>query len=204
MGASRYIRCLSYGIVLVVLWGAPGHARHDALPNLIPETADNGTLEPCILEGACAGRQPSVAPAVVEGTPPVPMHVANSVIPLTRTTDTTPPTAAPYPRAEATDVYEDVVVKVFFSEPVTGVDVTTVTLTDAQGTFTLEQVPPGHYELICWLPSWEVHRRERDPETGQTTRISFAPPVEKARKVTIGPRERAEVQVSLRAQDFHR
>ena len=40
--------------------------------------------------------------------------------------DTTPPTATPYPRAEANEVYEDAVVKVFLSEPVTGVDATTL------------------------------------------------------------------------------
>jgi hypothetical protein len=45
-----------------------------------------------------------------------------------------PPTATTYPLAGADNVYEDVVVKVVFSEPVTGVDATTVTLTDAQGT----------------------------------------------------------------------
>jgi len=100
----------------------------------LADTDLDGTLEPCVLQGACDGRQPTVEPAVVEGAPPVPMQVVNWVIPLTGTPDTTPPTATPYPRAEATDVYEDVVVKVFFSEPVTGVDVTTVTLTDAQGT----------------------------------------------------------------------
>jgi hypothetical protein len=62
------------------------------------------------------------------------MQVANWVPPLTRTANTTPPTATAYPRAGAANVYEDVVVKVFFSEPVTGVDTTTLTLTDAQGT----------------------------------------------------------------------
>jgi hypothetical protein len=62
------------------------------------------------------------------------MRVTNWVILLTDTPDTTPPTVTTYPRADATNVYEDVVVKVFFSEPVTGVDATTVTLTDAQGT----------------------------------------------------------------------
>jgi hypothetical protein len=77
---------------------------------------------------------PTVEPAVVEGAPPVPMQVVNWVIPLTGTPDTTPPTATHYPRADATEVYEDVVVKVFFSEPVRGVDATTLTLTDAAGT----------------------------------------------------------------------
>ena len=100
----------------------------------LADTDLDGTLEPCVLQGACDGRQPTVEPAVVEGAPPVPMRVANWVIPLTGTPDTTPPTATFYPQANATNVYEDVVVKVFFSEPVTGVDATTVTLLDAQGT----------------------------------------------------------------------
>ena len=134
MGASRYMRYLSYGIVLVGLWGALGYVRHGELPNLIPEAADNGRLEPCIREGARDGCQPTVEPAVVEGAPPVPMRGATSVIPLTQTADTTPPTATPYPQTGAINVYEDVVVKVVFSEPVTGVDATTVILTDAQGT----------------------------------------------------------------------
>jgi hypothetical protein len=99
----------------------------------LADTDLDGTLEPCVLQGACDGRQPSVEPAVVEGAPPVPMRVANWVIPLTGTPDTTPPTATTYPRADATNVYEDVVVKVFFSEPVMGVDAATFTLTDAQG-----------------------------------------------------------------------
>ena len=100
----------------------------------LADTDLDGTLEPCVLQGACDGRQPTVEPAVVEGAPPVPMQVANWVISLSGTADTTPPTATPYPRAGASNVYEDVVVKVFFSEPVTGIDATTMTLTDAQGT----------------------------------------------------------------------
>src|SRR5262249_57888108 len=100
----------------------------------LADTDLDGTLEPCVLKGACDGRQPTVEPAVVEGAPPVPMRVTNWVIPLTGTPDTTPPAVTTYPRAHATHVYQDVVVKVFFSEPVTGVDATTMTLTDAQGT----------------------------------------------------------------------
>jgi len=100
----------------------------------LADTDLDGRLEPCVLKGACDGRQPAVEPAVVEGAPPVPMKVTNWVIPITGTPDATPPTATTYPRAGADNVYEDVVVKVFFSEPVTGVDATTLTLTDAHGT----------------------------------------------------------------------
>jgi len=33
MSMYRRMRSLSYAVVLVVLWGAPGHARHGELPN---------------------------------------------------------------------------------------------------------------------------------------------------------------------------
>jgi hypothetical protein len=33
MSVYRRMRSLSYAVVLVVLWGAPGHARHGELPN---------------------------------------------------------------------------------------------------------------------------------------------------------------------------
>ncbi len=100
----------------------------------LADTNQNFTLEPCVLRGPCDGRHPTVEPAVVEGAPPVPMAVTHWVIALAGTPDTTPPTVTTYPAAGATHVYEDVVVKVIFSEPVTGVDANTMTLTDATGT----------------------------------------------------------------------
>jgi hypothetical protein len=93
----------------------------------------DSTLAPCVLQRAGDGRPPTVESAVVEGAPPGPMQVTNWVRPLTQTADTTPPTATTSPRAGADNVYEAVVVQVCCSEPVTGGDATTVTLTDAQG-----------------------------------------------------------------------
>jgi hypothetical protein len=91
------------------------------------------TLQPCVLKGACDGRPPTVEPAVVEGAPPVPMAVKNWLITITDIPDTAPPQMGTYPAADATSVYEDVVVKVFFSEPVVGIDTTAFTLTDTNG-----------------------------------------------------------------------
>src|SRR4029450_1392457 len=45
MSSSRWRSSLSYGMVLVVLWGAPGHARHGELPNRIPEAAPYNVTE---------------------------------------------------------------------------------------------------------------------------------------------------------------
>jgi len=39
MSISRRMKSLFYAVVLVVLWGASGHARHGELPNRIPEAA---------------------------------------------------------------------------------------------------------------------------------------------------------------------
>jgi Bacterial Ig-like domain len=99
----------------------------------LADTDVDFTLEPCVLKGACDGRTPSVEPAVVEGAPPVPMEVKNWVIQITGNTDTTAPTATVYPASGATEVYRDVVVKVHFSEPVTGIDASRFTLVDSNG-----------------------------------------------------------------------
>lgn len=54
------------------------------------------------------------------------------------------------------------------------------TLTDADGRFTLEQVPAGAAELVVWLPGWGVTRQDRDPETGLIFRQAYSPPIEVA------------------------
>lgn len=99
----------------------------------LADTDTDRKIEPCVLKGACDGRTPVTEPAVVEGAPAVPMEVASWVIPITGSPDTVAPAATTYPAAGATDVYQDAVVKVHFSEPVTGVDETTFTLVDSQG-----------------------------------------------------------------------
>jgi hypothetical protein len=97
------------------------------------DTDTDFTLEPCVLKGACDGRTPTVEPAVVEGAPAVPMEVKNWVIDITGSPDTTSPTATFYPANGATEVYQDAVVKVHFSEPVTGINANTFTLVDSNG-----------------------------------------------------------------------
>jgi hypothetical protein len=58
-------------------------------------------------------------------------------------------------------------------------------LTDAQGRFTLDQVPDGRYELTCWMPSWRVVRQERDPEMAILTRLVWAEPREQTQVVEV-------------------
>ena len=49
----------------------------------------------------------------------------------------------------------------------------------------LEQVPAGKYEVVCWLPSWHVLRKEVDPETGIIARLAWAESQEQVRPVQV-------------------
>jgi hypothetical protein len=60
--------------------------------------------------------------------------------------------------------------------------------TAADGSFRLEQVPAGRHELVCWMPSWVVTRRERDPESCLISRLVFAPAVEQVEPVEVRER----------------
>ena len=60
-------------------------------------------------------------------------------------------------------------------------------VTDADGRFRLPQVPEGRYELVAWHPHWWATRVERNPESGLTTRLQYAPPLERSRPVEVAP-----------------
>jgi hypothetical protein len=74
--------------------------------------------------------------------------------------------------------------------------------TDAQGRFTLDGVPPGSYDVVCWLPSWRVQRSERDPESGQVSRLSFGRPAEIVKPVTVKPGGRHTVLFRVGTASF--
>lgn len=59
------------------------------------------------------------------------------------------------------------------------------TRTDAAGRFVLENVPPGRYEVVCWLPNWVMERYEHDPETAVISRLYFRPPIVLTQPVAV-------------------
>jgi hypothetical protein len=118
----------------------------------LADTNLNFRLEPCVLGGPCDGRTPSREPAVVEGAPPVPMEVRSLLIEVTGSGGATlAPEMSHYPVAGAENVFQDVVVKASFSEPVTGVDSRTFTLHDSRGNRVpawIDQIGDGTWALF--------------------------------------------------------
>ncbi|HEY1302492.1 MAG TPA: hypothetical protein VGF24_03025 [Vicinamibacterales bacterium] len=108
-------------------------------------------LEPCVLGGLCDGRIPSVEPAVVEGSPPVPMEVRSWVIRVNDSPSQRPLEVDTYPASNARQVYRDVVVKAFVSEPCTGIDATTFRLYDGDGALvpaSVDRIGDGTWALF--------------------------------------------------------
>jgi hypothetical protein len=71
--------------------------------------------------------------------------------------------------------------------------------TDAKGAFMLPEVPAGAYELVCWLPNWRKQRHERDPETGEISRVYYHAAIERTAKVQVRPGEASNVELVVAA-----
>jgi hypothetical protein len=78
------------------------------------------------------------------------------------------------------------------------------THTDAEGHFTLPQVPPGEYDLVAWLPDWHEAARELDAETSLICRLTFRPAVEVVQRVRLATRQRRTLSIPLPAERLGR
>ena len=58
-------------------------------------------------------------------------------------------------------------------------------LTDEQGRFTLDKVPAGRYELVCWMRNWNVVGNERYPEGGMIARLKWGEPKEQKTAIEV-------------------
>lgn len=75
------------------------------------------------------------------------------------------------------------------------------TRTATDGSFCLEQVPPGDYQLVCWHPHFREAGHELDTETALVTRLTFRKPVERVHQIHLRPAG-ADVEFTLSADDF--
>ncbi len=71
------------------------------------------------------------------------------------------------------------------------------TTTDAAGRFTLPQVPAGRVEVVVWHPGWLPAGRDRDPESGLVSRMTYSPPLERAHPAGVSAGGTADIAVSL-------
>jgi hypothetical protein len=69
--------------------------------------------------------------------------------------------------------------------------------TDGAGRFTLAAVPPGTYQLVAWLPNWQIDRQGRDPESGLVNRIYFAPALTVEVPVTIQEQDKSDLVLEI-------
>ncbi|MBI3411027.1 MAG: hypothetical protein HY040_22060 [Planctomycetes bacterium] len=76
------------------------------------------------------------------------------------------------------------------------------TRTDVGGDFLLEKVPARRYELVCWLPHWEITGTERDPELGLVHRVFYRRALERVLHVDVPVQKTAEAEFSLSLKAF--
>jgi hypothetical protein len=70
--------------------------------------------------------------------------------------------------------------------------------TDAEGRFTLTQVPAGDMRVVCWLPNSKIARTERDPNTIAILRLAYEKPLERASpiRLEVGAIKQMEIQMT--------
>ena len=75
-------------------------------------------------------------------------------------------------------------------------------VTSGNGDYILPQLPAGTYEMVCWLPSWHVARKEIDPETAIIARWAWQAPREQTAKVSVQAGQTSEFTYRWTARMF--
>jgi hypothetical protein len=78
-----------------------------------------------------------------------------------------------------------------------------VAVTGLDGSFALDQVPDGEYELVSWKANWHVERLEHDPEAPfAPARLLFRPAVEKRANVRVVAGQSTSAGFAFAAEEF--
>lgn len=137
----------------------------------LADTDHDHLLEPCVLNGLCDGRTPKVEPAVVEGSPPVPMRVLSKIINVEGQTDHVAPRFTVYPKEFEANAYDDTVIKVTASEPIKPLGPKQFRLTDAGG----KLVPASIAQIADY--TWALFPDPIFLERGKTYRVKLSGPL---------------------------
>jgi hypothetical protein len=70
-------------------------------------------------------------------------------------------------------------------------------LTDEEGRFSFDRVPPGRYQLRAWHPNPQVVRQERSPDTRRVIQVSFGEPFTANCPMVIETAQTARPELSL-------
>lgn len=76
------------------------------------------------------------------------------------------------------------------------------TLTDEEGRFVLEGVPPGKYRLVSLMPHWRIAEVQDNPEWRIVHALVYAPPVRKVRDVEVAPEGNTSVNFVFSPDEF--
>ncbi|MCI0642938.1 MAG: hypothetical protein L0Y72_02165 [Gemmataceae bacterium] len=76
--------------------------------------------------------------------------------------------------------------------------------TGVDGRFSLEKVPAGEYELVCWHANWHMAHVRREQDTGIVNQLHYRPPVEQTRRIVVDAGATCQVQFSWSEGDFER
>lgn len=76
------------------------------------------------------------------------------------------------------------------------------TRSDGDGHFVLPGVPAGKYQVVCWLPNWNITLRERNGESGLMGRIRYCAALEKEADVTVSAGKTSHVDFAVAERDF--
>lgn len=74
--------------------------------------------------------------------------------------------------------------------------------TDGEGRFTLGQVPPGNYEVVCWMPNWHKERHERHTDTALYSAWHFHAPMASKQPIALQANESRQVEFTISVKDF--
>jgi hypothetical protein len=78
-----------------------------------------------------------------------------------------------------------------------------VAVTGPDGSFELDQVPDGDYELVTWKANWHVERLEHDPEAPfAPARLVFRAAVEKRARVRVVAGQPTSASITFAADEF--